>query len=99
MEYVYAAMLLHSAKKEITEETVTAVLKGAGIQTDASRVKALIASLKDLNIEEAIEKASVVSAAPAATAPAEAKAEEKEEKEEEGKSEEEAAQGLGSLFG
>ncbi|MBN2126853.1 MAG: 50S ribosomal protein P1 [Candidatus Diapherotrites archaeon] len=98
MEYVYAAMLLHSAKKEITESSVTAVLKGAGIEADASRVKALIASLKDLNIEEAIEKASVVTAAPAAAAPA-AHAEAKEEPEEKGKTEEEAAAGLGSLFG
>ncbi len=100
MEYVYAAMLLHSAKKEITEESVTNVLKGAGIEVDASRVKALVASLKDLNIDEAIEKASVVAAAPVAAAPAEAKEEKKEEEpKDEGKSEEEAAAGLGSLFG
>lgn len=101
MEYVYAAMLLHSAKQEINESSVKKVLESAGVKADDSRVKALVASLKDVNIEEAIEKAAV--AAPAAAAPAvaeggEAKAEEKP-KEEEGKSEEEAAEGLGSLFG
>jgi len=97
MEYVYAAMLLHSAKKEINEKSVTEVLKAAGINADSGRVKALVASLKDVNIEEAIKSASVMSAAPAAQAPAaEAK---KEEPEEEGKTEEEAAAGLGSLFG
>ncbi|MFH1588068.1 MAG: 50S ribosomal protein P1 [Candidatus Diapherotrites archaeon] len=98
MEYVYAAMLLHSAKKEITEKAVTDVLKAAGVDADSSRVKALIASLKGINIDEAIEKAAVsaVAAAPvAAAAPAEAK----EEPEEKGKTEEEAAAGLGSLFG
>ena len=101
MEYVYSAMLLHSAKKEITEASVTKVLEAAGVKADASRVKALVASLKDVNIEEAIEKAAVAApvaaAAPAAQAGAEAKQEEKEE--DEGKSEEEAAEGLGSLFG
>jgi large subunit ribosomal protein L12 len=102
MEYVYAAMLLHSAKKEVNESAVSSVLKAAGVEADASRVKALIASLKDISIDEAIEKAAVsaVAAAPVASsaAPAEDKKEEKKE-EEEGKSEEEAAQGLGSLFG
>jgi large subunit ribosomal protein L12 len=100
MEYVYTAMLLHSAGKEITEASVTKVLEAAGAKPDAARVKALIASLKDVNIEEAIEKAAVPAAAPAA-APAEAAAEKKEEKKEEekGKTEEEAAEGLGALFG
>ena len=100
MEYVYTAMLLHSAGKEVTEAAVTKVLEAAGAKPDAARVKALIASLKDVNIEEAIEKAAVPAAAPAA-APAEAAAEKKEEKKEEekGKTEEEAAEGLGALFG
>jgi large subunit ribosomal protein L12 len=102
MEYVYSALLLHSAKKPIDEKNVTSVLEAAGIQVDAARVKALVASLKDVNIEEAIKQAAV---APAAAAPAaateEQPAEEKKEKseEEEKKSEEEAAAGLGSLFG
>jgi len=101
MEYVYAAMLLHSAKQEINESSVKKVLEASGVKVDDSRIKALVASLKDVNIEEAIEKAAV--AAPAAAAPAEAqggeaKVEEKP-KEEKGKSEEEAAEGLGSLFG
>lgn len=101
MEYVYAAMLLHSAKQEINEKAVKKVLEASGVKADDSRIKALVASLKDVNIEEAIEKAAVAqpaAAAPAAAQGGEAKAEEKP-KEEEGKSEEEAAEGLGSLFG
>ncbi len=99
MEYVYSAMLLHAAKKEINEKAVTDVLKAAGIEVDSSRVKALVASLKDVDIEEAIKSASVMPAAPAqASAPA--GEEKKEEKvEDKGKTEEEAAAGLGSLFG
>ncbi len=102
MEYVYAAMLLHSAKKDVDEKSVTAVLEAAGASPDSARVKALVASLKDVDIDEAVKQAAV---APAAVAPAAAggeaaKEEKKEEKaEDEGKSEEEAAAGLGSLFG
>lgn len=102
MEYVYAAMLLHSAKKEITEENVSGILKAAGVSADSARVKALCASLKDVNIDDAIAKASTmaVAAAPAAAAPAvasEAKA--KPKAEEAAKTEEEAAAGLAGLFG
>ncbi len=100
MEYVYAAMLLHSAEKEVNEAAVTKVMEAAGTKCDSARVKALIASLKDINIEEAIEKAAQAPAAAPAAAPAEAAGEEKkEEKKEEGKTEEEAAEGLSSLFG
>ncbi|MEK6820872.1 MAG: 50S ribosomal protein P1 [archaeon] len=100
MDYVYSAMLLHAAKKNISEEAVTKVLEAAGISPDSARVKALVASLKHVNIDDAIAKAAV-SAAPAAAAPAasgSAKAEAKP-KEEEKKTEEEAAAGLASLFG
>ncbi|MBT3814407.1 50S ribosomal protein P1, partial [Candidatus Woesearchaeota archaeon] len=34
MEYVYAAMLLHKAGKEITEDAVKAVLTAAGVTVD-----------------------------------------------------------------
>ncbi len=100
MEYVYAAMLLHSAKKNIEEKTVSDVLKAAGIEVDSARVKALVASLKDVNIEEAIKSASIMPVAPAqaSSASAEGKKEEKSE-EDEKKTEEEAAAGLGALFG
>jgi large subunit ribosomal protein L12 len=105
MEYVYAAMLLHKAGKEINEENLTQVLKAAGINADAARVKALVASLAEVNIEEAIKSAPTMMAAPAAPAApapaAEAKPkEEKKKKEEEEKAKEEAAlEGLGALFG
>ena len=98
MEYVYTALLLHAAKQEVNEHNVTKTLEAAGVKADAARVKALIASLKDVNIEEAIKKASVPVAA-AAPAAAPAAAAKKEEKKEEGKTEEEAAQGLAGLFG
>lgn len=95
MEYVYAAMLLHKAEKEINEENVKKVLEAAGIKVDETKVKALVASLEGVDIEKAIKEAVVV--APVAEAkPAEEK---KEEAKEEVKSTEEAAAGLGALFG
>jgi large subunit ribosomal protein L12 len=108
MEYVYAALLLHRLKQNITEDSVKNVVKAAGVTPDDVRVKALVAALGEVNIEEAL-KAAPVAAAAAAAAPAaggagaasagagEAPAKEEEKKEE--KKEEEALEGLSSLFG
>lgn len=103
MEYVYGALLLNAAKKPIDEKGLSGVLTAAGVSSDATRVKALLASLEGVNIAELLTKAETF-AAPAA-APAgdkkDGKAEKKEEekKEEKGVSEEEAAEGLSALFG
>jgi large subunit ribosomal protein L12 len=92
MEYVYSALLLHSAKQPITEDGVKKVLQSVGIAADEAKIKALIASLEGVNIDEAVKQAAVAAAAPKAE-------EKKEEKKEEGKKAEEAAAGLSSLFG
>ncbi len=106
MEYVYAAMLLHKAGKEINEKSMSELLTAAGVKADSVRVKALVASLAEVDIDEAIKTAPAMMAAapaPAATEPAkkEEKPAEKEKKdeEEESKKEEAAMEGLGSLFG
>jgi len=106
MEYIYAAMLLHKAGKEINEANVTQVLSAAGINPDAVRVKALVASLADVKIDEAIKMAPTMMAAPAAApvaaapmAEAKPKEDEKKKKEDEKAKEEAALEGLGALFG
>jgi len=104
MENVYAAMLLHKAGKEINEENVTSVLTASGITVDAVQVKALVASLSEVDIDEAIKAApTMMAAAPApAAAPAaeEKPKEDKKKKAEEDKAKEDAAlEGLGALFG
>lgn len=106
MEYVYAAMLLHKAGKEINEEAITKVLTAAGVTVDAVRVKALVASLSEVNIEEAIKAAPAMMAAPAAAqapaapaAEAKPKEDEKKKKEDDKAKEEAALEGLGALFG
>ena len=102
MEYVYAALMLHKLKKEITEENVTSIVKASGAELNEAKVKSLVASLADVDIEDAIKAAPVAAAAPAAAAPAAAGDGKKEEKKDEaaaGKSEEAAMEGLSSLFG
>ena len=102
MEYIYAAMLLHKAGKEINEDNVKKVLTGADVKVDEARVKALVTALQGVNIDEAVKKAALAPvAATAAPAPAEEAKEEKKEKkkEEDKKTEEAAAAGLGALFG
>ena len=105
MEYVYGAMLLHAAGKDVNEEGLTKILKAPGIKVDEARVKALVSALEDVDIEEVIKQAAFAPAAAAAPAAAQAGAPaaeaapaEEEEKEEE-KTEEEAMEGLGALFG
>jgi large subunit ribosomal protein L12 len=90
MEYIYAALLLHKAGKPVKEDSVKAVLTATGIAVDESRVKALVAALDGVDIDDAISKAA------AGAAPAAAKEETKEEKKEE---EESGMAGLGALFG
>ena len=69
MEYIYAAMILHSADKDINEENVKSIIEAAGIEADDARIKALIAALEDVDIDEAMET-TAMAAAPAAAAPA-----------------------------
>ena len=122
MEYVYSAMVLHAAKKPVTEDGVTSVLKAAGVGVDAARVKALnfavntkIANKVTIKLMLAKANAQMLSLAskvPAALdddlrgaltnvpKPPEDKGDKgKVAKEEKKVSEDEAAAGLGALFG
>ncbi|MCY1154242.1 MAG: rpl12p [Nitrososphaera sp.] len=113
MEYVYAALLLHKLKQNITEDSVKSVVQAAGVTPDDVRVKALVAALSEVQIDEVLKAAPVAVAAAAAPAAAGAAAStaapaaggtgaagggEASAKEEE-KKEEEALEGLSSLFG
>ncbi len=102
MEYLYSALILHKAEQEISETAVTKILKAAGVVADKTRVKALVAALGEIDIEEALATAVM---APAAAAPIAtdtpagvAAVEEEEEEEEEGEIVDDD-EGLGSLFG
>jgi large subunit ribosomal protein L12 len=105
MEYVYAALLLHKAGKTVDEASVKKVIEAAGVKAEDARLKALVAALQGVNIDEAVKKSAVMAApvaavVSAASGPAKPSAEDEKKKEEEAKKkEEEAAAGLGALFG
>ncbi|MGD0952006.1 MAG: 50S ribosomal protein P1 [Methanotrichaceae archaeon] len=104
MEYVYAALMLHSAGKEVNEEGIKKVVEAAGIKVDDVRIKALVAALEGVDIAKVLSQASVmpvaVAAAPTAAAASAGKAEATEEKEEKKEEAEESGiEGLGALFG
>jgi len=90
----------------VSEENITSVVKASGTDVNEAQVKALVAALADVNIDDAIKAAPVaVAAAAAPTAGGESEAggddkkEAKAEKKDDGKSEEQAMEGLSSLFG
>ena len=95
MEYVYAALLLHKLGKPVDAESITKIVQASGAQVDESKVKSLVASLKDVDIDKELESAVIASATPVAggEAPVEEAKAPKEEKKEA------AAEGLSALFG
>ncbi|RLM68073.1 50S ribosomal protein P1 [Halorubrum sp. Atlit-8R] len=114
MEYVYAALILNETGEEINEDNVTGVLEAAGVDVEESRVKALVAALEDVDIEEAIETAAAApaagaSAGGAADADAADEADDDEDEADEADAADEAddddedegdgGEGLGELFG
>ena len=100
MEYIYAALLLDAAGKEIDEKSLEDVVKAAGLSPDEAMAKSVAKSLKGVNIKDVIKNAQNVQvAAPMAAAPAAGSKSEKKEAAEEKVSEEQAAGGLASLFG
>ena len=102
MQLRHGFLMLHKLKKDVTEENITSIVKASGVEVNEAQVKSLVASLADVDIEEAI-KAAPVAAAPVAAAPAEGGEGKKEDKKQDeaasAKSEEKAMEGLSSLFG
>jgi large subunit ribosomal protein L12 len=79
MEYVYAALILNESGEEINEDNLTGVLEAAGVDVEESRVKALVAALEDVDIDEAVEEAAAVPATAGGGGAAPATEEETEE--------------------
>jgi len=100
MKYMYAALLLHSAAQKVDEENIKKVISAVGVKPEEARIKALVAALSEVKIDEALKaaRAAPIAVAAPAAAPAAGKKEEKKP-EDEKKKEEEALAGLGALFG
>ncbi|MFC4544665.1 50S ribosomal protein P1 [Halosolutus amylolyticus] len=113
MEYVYAALILNETDEEINEDNLTDVLDAAGVDVEESRVKALVAALEDVDIDEAVSEAAAVPAGGAAAgagAAEEAAGDDEEEEveetsdvpdttDEDDEDDEADGEGLGELFG
>ena len=111
MEYVYSALILNESGAEINEQNLTDVLEAAGVSVEQSRVKALVAALEDVDIDEAAAVPAGGAAAGGAAAGGaaaveedddedeEVEEEEAEEEEEEDDDDGDAGEGLGELFG
>ena len=52
MEYVYAALLLHSAGKDVNEDGIKKVVEASGVAADEVRIKALVAALDGVDIAQ-----------------------------------------------
>ncbi|MDG5759451.1 50S ribosomal protein P1 [Natronococcus sp. A-GB1] len=112
MEYVYAALILNETDEEINEDNLTNVLDAAGVDVEESRVKALVAALEDVDIDDAVSEAAAVPAAGGAAAGGaaadegaadeeadEADEAEAEEEDDDDDDEDAGGEGLGELFG
>jgi large subunit ribosomal protein L12 len=102
MEYVYAALLLHSAGKDVNEDGIKKVVEASGVAADEVRIKALVAALEGVDIATVLSQAAAVPVAAAAAAPvaaAPAAAAEAEAEEDQEAAEESGVEGLGALFG
>lgn len=92
MEYIYAALTLNETGAEITEDNVTEVLEAAGVDVEEARVKALVAALEDVDVEEAIETAAAAPAAGAAGGSAGGEADEADDSDDEAEEEADEAE-------
>ena len=77
MEYIYAALLLDAAGKELNEENIKSVIKAAGMAPDEAMAKSVASSLKGVNIKDVIKNAQAMQAAPAAATKAKASSSDK----------------------
>lgn len=102
MELVYAALTLHEAGKEVNEDNLEAIVDAADLDVEDSEIAALVAALEDVDIEEAMETAVAAGGAAAPSGGEESSEDEAEEEaedeEEDEADEDEAAEGLGSMF-
>ncbi len=103
MQYLHAALVLHTSGKKISEKGIEAIIKAAGGKPDDAKIKALVSTLDSVDIDEAIKGASFTTATAPSTAGAadtgKKAAETSDEPEEEEEEEEGDDLGLSSLFG
>lgn len=95
MELIYASMLLHKVGQPVNEDNLKKVMTATGAKVEDSKVKAVVAALDGVNIDQVLKEAAIQPVA----GPAKTEEKPKEAKKEEKKDETQAAAGLSSLFG
>ena len=50
LEYIHAALLLHEAKKDIDEASVSKIIESVGLTADKAMIKSTVENLKEVNI-------------------------------------------------
>ena len=70
MQYLHAALVLHTSGKKISEKGIEAIIKSAGGKPDEGKIKALVSTLESVDIDEAIKGASFMTATAPAASPA-----------------------------
>ena len=56
MELIYASMLLHKVGQPVNEDNLKKVLHATGARVDEAKVKAVVAALDGVNIDEVIKE-------------------------------------------
>jgi large subunit ribosomal protein L12 len=104
--YIHLVLALYYSGKEINEENLKKAAEAIGLPVDESKIKMLVASLEEINLEDVVKQAVAAPVAAPAAAPAAQQAageaggeEEKKEEEEEKKEEEASYEGISDLFG
>lgn len=49
---MYAALLLHRLKKDITEDNIKKIIQAVGITPNDMKIKALVSAISEINIDE-----------------------------------------------
>ena len=88
-------MLLHKVGQPVNEDNLKKVMTATGAKVEDAKVKAVVAALDGVNIDEVLKEAAIQPVA----APAKTEEKPKEAKKEEKKDDAQAAAGLGALFG
>jgi len=98
MQYIHVALALHSAGKKVTLTNIKKMLDAVGAKSDDAQIKALVAVLEDVNIDEAVKSAPVLASTSVQAPTTEPTASPSKPKEKEPKEPEEDL-GLDNLFG
>ncbi len=99
MEYIYAVWLLKEANVEINADNLKKVLNSVGIQPNDAMINAVLAAIQGIDFEKIKQESLSVGAPVQVQVAPQPQQQVKQEQPKEEKKEEQALEGLSSLFG